>query len=123
MKTADTTYVADHRGLAGSGIWRHFTTAGHTNLVGLTPEELDLTHRDAVKSATKEIFPDVQIDAAAKVGGSHPNDTHQANFMSENFQMQVNHIDLATFITSRILTSLLPLFVASTKPKKAEPVK
>jgi GDP-L-fucose synthase len=95
MKTSDTIYIAGHRGLAGSGIWRHFTNAGYTNLVGLTSQELDLTNRDAVMSAMKDISPDVVIDAAARVGGIHANDTYPADFLSENLQMQVNLMDAA----------------------------
>ena len=95
MKTTDTIYIAGHRGLAGSGIWRHFSNAGYTNLVGLTSRELDLTHRDAVMSVMKEISPDVVIDAAAKVGGIHANNTYPADFLSENLQMQVNLMDAA----------------------------
>lgn len=93
MKTTDTIYIAGHRGLAGSALWRHFTKAGYSNLVGLTSEELDLTNRDAVMSAMKEIAPDVVIDAAAKVGGIHANDTYPADFLSDNLQMQVNLMD------------------------------
>ena len=95
MKTTDTIYIAGHRGLAGSGIWRHFTEAGYENLVGLTSEELNLTNRDAVMSAMTEISPDIVIDAAAKVGGIHANDTFPANFLSENLQIQVNLMDAA----------------------------
>jgi len=95
MKTTDTIYIAGHRGLAGSGIWRHFTEAGYENLVGLTSEELNLTNRDAVMSAMTEISPDIVIDAAAKVGGIHANDTFPADFLSENLQIQVNLMDAA----------------------------
>jgi GDP-L-fucose synthase len=93
MKTTDTIYIAGHRGLAGSALWRHFTKTGYSNLVGLTSEELDLTNRVAVMSAMKEIAPDVVIDAAAKVGGIHANDTYPADFLSDNLQMQVNLMD------------------------------
>ena len=95
METTDTIYVAGHRGLVGSAIWRHFTNAGYTNLVGLTSQELDLTHRDSVMSAIKDISPDVVIDAAAKVGGIHANDTYPVDFLSENLRMQVNLMDAA----------------------------
>ena len=95
MKTTDTIYIAGHRGLAGSAIWRHLTNAGYEHLVGFTSAELDLTHRDAVVSTMKEVSPDVVIDAAAKVGGIHANDTYPADFLSENLQMQVNLMDAA----------------------------
>ena len=95
MKHTDTIYVAGHRGLAGSAIWRHLEKAGYTNLVGFTSSELDLTDRDLVFKKVAEISPDVIIDAAAKVGGIHANDTYPAAFLSDNLQIQVNLMDAA----------------------------
>lgn len=95
MKKTDKIYVAGHRGLAGSGIWRHFQSQGYTNLVGLSSKELDLTDRDSVFRAMDSIKPDVIIDAAARVGGIHANDTYPADFLSQNLQIQVNLMDAA----------------------------
>ena len=95
MKKTDKIYVAGHRGLAGSGIWRHLKAEGYENLVGLTSRELDLTDRDSVFAAIKSIAPDVMIDAAARVGGIHANDTYPADFLSQNLQIQVNLMDAA----------------------------
>ncbi|MDA8580307.1 GDP-L-fucose synthase [Pontimonas sp.] len=95
MKLTDTIYIAGHRGLAGSAIWRHFEKAGYTNLVGLRSKELDLTDRQATMTRIQEISPDVVIDAAAKVGGIHANDTYPADFLSQNLQIQVNLMDAA----------------------------
>jgi GDP-L-fucose synthase len=39
--------------------------------------------------------PDVVIDAAAKVGGIHANNTYPADFLSHNLQIQVNLMDAA----------------------------
>ncbi len=41
----ECVYVAGHRGLVGSAIWRKLKAAGFTNLVGRTSSELDLTDR------------------------------------------------------------------------------
>ena len=95
MKKTDKIYVAGHRGLAGSGIWRHLEAEGYENLVGLSSRELDLTDRDAVFTAMSSIRPDVIIDAAARVGGIHANDTYPADFLSQNLQIQVNLMDAA----------------------------
>lgn len=95
MKRSDTIYIAGHRGLAGSAIWRHLEGAGYTHLVGFTSSELDLTERPAVFAAMKEISPDIVIDAAAKVGGIHANDTYPAEFLSDNLQIQLNVMDAA----------------------------
>ncbi|MDA8777052.1 GDP-L-fucose synthase [Pontimonas sp.] len=95
MKKTDTIYIAGHRGLAGSGIWRHLEAQGYENLVGLSSQELDLTDRDSVFRAMNSIRPDVVIDAAARVGGIHANDTYPADFLSQNLQIQVNLMDAA----------------------------
>jgi GDP-L-fucose synthase len=41
------------------------------------------------------VKPDVVIDAAAKVGGIHANDTYPAEFLSDNLQIQLNVMDAA----------------------------
>lgn len=95
MKTSDTIYVAGHRGLAGSAIWRHLEEQGYTNLVGFSSKEVDLTDRKKVFDTLGAIRPDLIIDAAAKVGGIHANDTYPAEFLSQNIQIQVNLMDAA----------------------------
>ena len=88
-------YVAGHRGLAGSAIWRQLEKQGFTNLVGKTSQELDLRNRDAVFAFFEATKPSVVIDAAAKVGGILANNTYPADFLSENLQIQVNIMDAA----------------------------
>jgi GDP-L-fucose synthase len=95
MKKTDTIYVAGHRGLAGSAIWRHLEAEGFSNLVGFSSSELDLTNRPAVLDVMAQVKPDVVIDAAAKVGGIHANDTYPAEFLSDNLQIQLNVMDAA----------------------------
>jgi len=91
----DRIYVAGHRGLAGSAIWRRLEADGYDNLIGATSSELDLRDRDAVFAFIREHQPDVVIDAAARVGGIHANDTFPAEFLSDNLQIQVNLMDAA----------------------------
>lgn len=93
MKTSDTIYVAGHRGLAGSAIWRALEKRGFTNVVGLSSSELDLTDRPRVLDVLSSIKPDIVIDAAARVGGIHANNTYPAEFLSENLQIQTNVMD------------------------------
>jgi GDP-L-fucose synthase len=88
-------YVAGHRGLAGSAIWRHLESQGYKNLVGKSSQDLDLRNREAVFSFFQEFKPEVVIDAAARVGGIHANNTYPADFLSENLQIQVNVMDAA----------------------------
>lgn len=86
-------YIAGHRGLAGGAIWRKFQQNGFTNLIGVTSSELDLRDRSAVFDFVNQNSPEVVIDAAAKVGGIHANNSFPADFLSENLQIQVNLMD------------------------------
>jgi GDP-L-fucose synthase len=88
-------YVAGHRGLAGSAIWRQLEGQGYKNLIGKSSQELDLRDREAVFAFFQEFKPEVVIDAAARVGGIHANNTYPADFLSENLQIQVNVMDAA----------------------------
>jgi GDP-L-fucose synthase len=91
----DRIYVAGHRGLAGSAIWRRLEAEGYSDLVGATSAELDLRDRDAVFDFLRQKQPDVVIDAAARVGGIQANNTYPADFLSDNLQIQVNLMDAA----------------------------
>jgi GDP-L-fucose synthase len=95
MELDSKIYVAGHRGLAGSAIWRKLESLGYERLIGRPSSELDLRDRDAVFSYLAEEKPDVVIDAAARVGGIHANNTYPAEFLSENLQIQVNLMDAA----------------------------
>jgi GDP-L-fucose synthase len=89
------TYVAGHRGLVGSAVWRHLQSQGFTNLVGRTSSELDLRDRDAVFAFFRETAPRTVVVAAAKVGGILANSTYPADFLSDNLRIQVNVLDAA----------------------------
>lgn len=88
-------YVAGHRGLVGSAVWRNLQSEGFTNLVGRTSSELDLKDRDAVFSFFAEEKPKYVILAAAKVGGILANATYPVDFLSDNLRIQVNVLDAA----------------------------
>lgn len=88
-------YVAGHRGLVGSAIWRHLEACGFTNLLGAPSSDVDLRDREATYAFFAEHRPQVVIDAAAKVGGIMANDTYPADFLSDNLRIQVNIMDAA----------------------------
>ena len=85
-------YVAGHRGLVGSAIWRNLEQRGYTNLVGRTHGELDLTDPVAVRTFFDEERPEAVILAAAHVGGIMANNTYRADFIYDNLQIQQNVI-------------------------------
>ena len=88
-------YVAGHRGLVGSSIWRHLQGQGFTSLVGATSSEVDLRDREATFAFFVRHRPEVVIDAAARVGGILANSTFPADFLSDNLRIQVNVMDAA----------------------------
>ncbi len=88
-------FVAGHRGLVGSAIWRQLEQRGHTRLVGRRSAELDLRDRPAVNAFFAAERPDCVILAAAKVGGIMANSSYPASFLSDNLQIQVNVLDAA----------------------------
>ncbi|MEW1823028.1 GDP-L-fucose synthase [Arthrobacter sp. NPDC080031] len=90
-----TFYVAGHRGLVGSAIWRKLETEGFTQLVGRSSAELDLKDRDAVFEFFARNEPRYVVLAAAKVGGILANNTHPVDFLSDNLRIQVNVLDAA----------------------------
>ena len=92
MNKTDKIYIAGHRGLVGSAIWKNLESNGYQNLIGRTHKELDLLDGNAVKRFFDEIQPDYVILAAAKVGGIVANNTYRADFIFENIQIQQNII-------------------------------
>jgi GDP-L-fucose synthase len=89
------TYVAGHRGLAGSAVWRQLAGAGFTNLVGRTSAELDLRDRGPVFRFFEADRPRTVVLAAARVGGIAANAAEPVDFLSDNLRVQVNVLDAA----------------------------
>jgi GDP-L-fucose synthase len=85
-------YVAGHRGLVGSAIWRELQTQGFTHLISRTHAELDLLDAAAVGQFYADAKPEFVFVAAAKVGGILANHNHPAQFLYENLQIQNNLI-------------------------------
>ena len=95
MDKATKIYVAGHKGMVGSAIWRALSTKGYTNLIGASSATVDLKNQQAVKDFFAFEKPAVVIDAAAKVGGILANNDFPYQFLMENMQIQNNLIDTA----------------------------
>ena len=94
--TKDTKiYIAGHRGMVGSAVWRALSAEGYTNLIGRTSKELDLRNQAEVNAFFAQEKPGVVIDAAAKVGGILANNTYPYAFLMDNLQIQNNLIAAA----------------------------
>ena len=85
-------YIAGHRGLVGSAIWKNLQAKGYTQLIGKTRDELDLMDAVAVRRFFDEEQPEYVFLAAAHVGGIMANNTYRADFIYNNLQIQQNII-------------------------------
>ncbi|AWG21422.1 GDP-fucose synthetase [Flavobacterium faecale] len=95
MNTNKKIYIAGHRGMVGSAIWRTLSAKGYDNLIGRTSAELDLKNQQAVIDFLTTEKPEIIIDAAAKVGGILANNDFPYQFLMENMQIQNNLISSA----------------------------
>jgi len=93
VKKDTKIYIAGHRGMVGSAVWRALEKKGYTNLLGKTSAELDLRNQQAVLDFYATEKPEVVIDAAARVGGILANSNFPYQFLMENMQIQNNLID------------------------------
>ena len=85
-------YVAGHRGLVGSAIWKNLQDKGYTNLIGKTHKELDLLDAVSVRKFFDEEQPEYVFLAAAFVGGIMANSIYRTDFIYKNLQIQQNVI-------------------------------
>ena len=95
--TDQKIYVAGHRGMVGSAIFRQLLLQGiaPSQIITRTHAELDLTNQLAVRQFFEAEKPTQVYMAAAKVGGIHANNTYPAEFIYDNLLVQVNVIDAA----------------------------
>ena len=93
MNKKKKIYIAGHKGMVGSAVWRALDNNGYTNLIGISRSELNLRNQQAVLEFYKEEKPEIVIDAAAKVGGILANNDYPYDFLMQNMQIQNNLID------------------------------
>ena len=95
MDSNSRIFVAGHRGLVGSAIYRNLKRRGYNNLSSSPSDHWDLRRRDDVDRFFRINNPDYVFLAAAKVGGIGGNSTYPADFIYENLMIQTNVIDAA----------------------------
>ena len=93
MNKKKKIYIAGHKGMVGSAVWRALEKRGYTNLIGVSSKKLNLRNQQAVLDFYKEEKPSIVIDAAAKVGGILANKDYPYDFLMQNMQIQNNLID------------------------------
>lgn len=95
MDISSKIYIAGHRGMVGSALYRRLEHQGFTNIVTRTSAQLDLRNQAAVVEFFSTEKPEYVFLAAAKVGGIVANNTYRADFIYENLMIESNIIHQA----------------------------
>lgn len=121
MDKQEKIYIAGHKGMVGSAIYRKLIAEGYANIVFRDINELDLRNQQQVNDFFSIEKPDYVILAAAKVGGIHANNTFKADFIYDNLMIEANVIH-ASFVNK--VKKLLFLGSSCIYPKFApQPIK
>jgi GDP-L-fucose synthase len=92
MEKDAKVYIAGHRGMVGSAIYRKLVKEGFNNIITRTSDVLDLRNQQEVAAFFAQEKPDYVFLSAAKVGGIVANNTYRAEFLYDNLQIQNNII-------------------------------
>ena len=87
----NTIYIAGHKGMVGSAIWRLLKSKNY-DVIGKSSKEMDLKNYDKVFDFLKKTRPSFVIISAAKVGGIVANKERPYSFIMENLLIQNNLI-------------------------------
>ncbi len=88
-------FVAGHRGLVGSAIIRRLESAGYTNVLTATRDQLDLRDQAAVNYWFRANRPEYVYLVAGTVGGILANSTRPAEFLYDNMMIHATVVDAA----------------------------
>ena len=92
IKKNDPIFLAGHKGLIGSAIYRRLIFHGYKNVITISKKNLDLKNQAKVFNFFKKNNFKSVIIAAAKVGGIFANMTNRAEFIYDNLSIQNNLI-------------------------------
>ncbi len=95
MNLDSKIYIAGHRGMVGSAIFRVLKAKGFQNIIFRTSSELDLRNQQAVADFFAREKPEYVFLAAASVGGILANSTYRADFIYNNLMIESNIIHSA----------------------------
>jgi GDP-L-fucose synthase len=93
--TGKRIWVAGHRGMVGRAIVRALEARGHSDVLTVGREQVDLRDQSAVRRWVTEARPEVVFIAAAKVGGIIANSTKPVDFLYDNLMIEANVIHAA----------------------------
>jgi GDP-L-fucose synthase len=94
MDKSAKIFIAGHKGLVGSAIYRQLSNLGYKNLITKSRSELDLLNYNQVENFYETHQPDYVFICAARVGGILANNTFRGEFIYQNLSIQNNLIHL-----------------------------
>ena len=92
IKKSDKIFIAGHKGLIGSAIFRKLKSSGFKNILIIEKKKINLINQTEVFKFLKKNKPKFIFLAAAKVGGIYSNNSFKADFIYENLMIQNNII-------------------------------
>jgi GDP-L-fucose synthase len=92
MQPHHKIYIAGHRGMVGSAIYRRLQQDGFNNIIVRTSKELDLRNQQHVFDFFDKEKPEYVFMAAAHVGGIQANNVYRADFIYDNLIIESNVI-------------------------------
>jgi len=114
-------YVAGHAGLVGSALIRRLESAGFTDILTATRDQLDLRNQSEVSHWFKANQPEFVFLVAGRVGGILANSTYPAEFIYDNMMIHGTVVEAAHRYGTR---KLLYLGSSCIYPRQAtQPIK
>lgn len=110
-------FVAGHRGLVGSALTRALISAGFTNVLTASRDQLDLRDQTAVQSWFEQQRPEYVYLVAGKVGGIWANSTRPAEFLYDNLMIHATVVEASRRVG---VTKLLYLGSSCIYPRLAD---
>ena len=95
MDSNSKVFVAGHKGLVGSAIFRNLEKKSYNNIYWVRRKNCDLRDKAKVDANFEQAKTDYVFLAAAKVGGILANRDNPAEFIYDNLMIQSNVIDAA----------------------------
>ncbi|HRP01739.1 MAG TPA: GDP-L-fucose synthase [Candidatus Kapabacteria bacterium] len=95
MKKNSKIFIAGHKGLVGSVIYKNLLQQGFENIIVAEKSSLDLRNQAQINNFFAIHKPEFVILAAGKVGGIIANSTYKAEFIYDNLMIAANIINAA----------------------------
>ena len=95
-------YIAGHKGMVGSAVWRALEARGYKNVLGCSKQDLDLRNQHQVNHFFQKEQPEIVIDAAALVGGIMAN---------KNKCIKINELENIIIFANVLIDKVLKILV------------